>query len=52
MAAAQLMIIIVLNAERIDIVINSFYPDSVNSWNNIGPELRSAGNCLFLRELS
>ena len=29
---------------RTDRYRNSFYPDSVNSWNNIGPELRSAGN--------
>ena len=27
---------------RTDRYRNSFYPDAVNSWNNIGPELRSA----------
>ena len=37
---------------RTDRYRNSFYPDSVNSWNNIGPELRSAENLsIFKRNI-
>ena len=37
---------------RTDRYRNSFYPDSINSWNNIGPELRSAGNLsIFKRNI-